>query len=78
NSQFFESGCRENAANNAMIYMDMIKMIPITARGRFHFIGKVPRSYYKVVVFIVPLQGLLHHLFIIATLYLFYRYSYDI
>jgi len=36
-----------------------------------------PRSYYKVVVFIDPLQGL-NTIFIIAILYLFYRYGYDI
>ncbi len=35
------------------------------------------RSYYKVVVFIDPLQGL-NTIFIIAILYLFYRYGYDI
>ena len=35
------------------------------------------RSYYKVVVFIDALQGL-NTIFIIAILYLFYRYGYDI
>ena len=37
----------------------------------------IPYSYYKVVVFIDPLQGL-NTIFIIAILYLFYRYGYDI
>ena len=37
----------------------------------------IPHSYYKVVVFIDPLQGL-NTISITATLYLFYRYGYDI
>ncbi len=36
-----------------------------------------PLSYYKVVVFIDPLQGL-YAISIITILYLFYRYGYDI
>lgn len=36
-----------------------------------------PHSYYKVVVFIDPLQGL-NTISIIAILYLFHRYGYDI
>ena len=38
---------------------------------------KFPLSYYKVVVFIDPLQGL-YAISIITILYLFYRYGYDI
>nr|DAV17125.1 MAG TPA: hypothetical protein [Caudoviricetes sp.] len=37
----------------------------------------IPLSYYIVVVFIDPLQGL-YAIPFIATLYLFYRYGYDI
>jgi hypothetical protein len=38
----------------------------------------IPSSYYIVVVFIDPLQGLLYYKFIVFLLYLFNRFDYDI
>ncbi len=68
----YQPKCQQNAENTKRFPLLYFVSYVLSAKK-----GPTAPLYYKVVVFIDPLQGL-NTISIIAILYLFYRCSYDI